>query len=124
MEDGNGNKLDYTPLSNTTYGQPAGLFGINCGHFPSPFLPGLSPLRKLDISQEENDRLYKESQQQRYMERKVKAAKREAAMLEEAGDMEGAKAARKVARERNSELKDWCEDKGRSYYPDKVQIIR
>lgn len=124
VEDLNGKKLHYKPLSSTSYGEAAGLFGINCGHFSAPFIPGASVLRWPKYDKAESERLYAESQQQRYMERKVKAAKREAAMLEEAGDMEGAKAARKVARERNAELKDWCEDNGRSYYPDKVQIIR
>lgn len=120
----NGSGVDYYPLEDTSYGEPAGLFGINCGHFPSPFLPGLSPLRRLDISQEENDRLYKESQQQRYMERKVRAEKTKADALEAAGDKQGAKAARAKAREKNAELKAWCDEKGRAYYPERTRVVR
>lgn len=35
------NEISYIPLSETTYGQPDGLFGINCGHLPQEvFVPG------------------------------------------------------------------------------------
>ena len=40
VEDENGNKVHVYAQSETTYGQPAGLFGINCGHYPIPFIPG------------------------------------------------------------------------------------
>ena len=149
----NGSGVDYYPLEDTSYGEPAGLFGINCGRrrglqifdlkatvfalrkldrpdssgrstSPSPFLPGLSPLRRRDISQEENDRLYKESQQQRYMERKVRAEKTKADALEAAGDKQGAKEARKKASAWNKELKAWCSEKGRAYYPERTRVVR
>ena len=123
-EDLHGNTVSYSPLEETSYGEPAGLFGVNCGHFPSPFLPGLSALRVLDISKEENDRLYAESQQQRAYERRIRAKKTEADALEAAGDTEGAKAARKRAGEWNKELKDWCKEKGRAYYPERTRIVR
>ena len=85
--------------------------GFCCADAPLPFIAGMSVVRKLDISHEENERLYKESQQQRYIERKVRAQKTKADALA-AGDAAGAKAARMRAREMNKELKSWCAEKG------------
>ena len=119
-----GATISYYPLELTSYGEAAGLFGINCGHYPSPFIAGLSVVRKLDISHEENERLYRESQQQRYMERKIRAQKTKADALAAAGDAAGAKAARMRAREMNKELKGWCAEKGRAYYPERVRVTR
>lgn len=67
----------------TSYGEPAGLFGINCGHYPIPIVPGVTiPHGADDIQpQEINDRQYKESQQQRAIEREIRAAKRDLEML-------------------------------------------
>ena len=39
------------PVRNTSYGEPAGLWGINCSHQPDPFIPGWSESeRKVDNS--------------------------------------------------------------------------
>lgn len=38
--DGEGKRHRYSPLSSTSYGKPAGLFGINCGHEPITVNPG------------------------------------------------------------------------------------
>ena len=123
-QDLHGATISYYPLELTSYGEAAGLFGINCGHYPSPFIAGMSVVRKLDISHEENERLYKESQQQRYMERRIQAQKTKADALAAAGDAAGAKAARMRAREMNKELKGWCAEKGRAYYPERVRVTR
>ena len=40
-----GNEIPFIAQSATTYGQPAGLFGINCKHYPTPFIPGVSIIR-------------------------------------------------------------------------------
>lgn len=63
--------------SETTYGQAAGLFGINCGHFPYPFVPGLSVVRGEPQTEEANDKTYEESQQQRKLERELRYARRD-----------------------------------------------
>ena len=83
VELGNGRVVHYDPLSGTTYGEPAGLFGINCGHYPIPIVPGVTiPHGADDIQPEEvNDKQYKESQQQRAIEREIRAAKRDLEML-------------------------------------------
>ena len=78
IELGNGKTMKYEPLNSTSYGEPAGLFGINCGHSPIPMIPGVSIPHAQDYVQpkKENDKQYAESQQQRALERKIRAAKR------------------------------------------------
>lgn len=78
IETGNGSTVHYKPLNSTTYGQPAGLFGINCGHSPIPIIPGVTIPHAQDFVQpkEENDKAYAESQEQRALERQIRAAKR------------------------------------------------
>jgi len=124
VEDLHGKTYEYIPLGDTSYGEPAGLFGINCGHFPSPFFAGRSVMRWPEYDHEETARLYKESQEQRYMERKIRKEKTKADALEAAGDAQGAKAARKRAREMNAELKAWCAEKGRVYFPERTRAVK
>ncbi|MFQ7076467.1 MAG: phage minor capsid protein [Christensenellaceae bacterium] len=40
VRDGNGQSIHITRSSSN--GAPDGILGINCGHFASPFFPGLS----------------------------------------------------------------------------------
>jgi hypothetical protein len=124
VEDLNGRKIKYTPLTDTSYGEPDGLFGINCHHMPSPFLPGLSLLRNKPEPKASNDERYKLTQEQRYMERKVRAYKTQADALAAAEDAEGAKLMRKRARIASAELRDWCETNDLDYYPERVRVIR
>ena len=57
--DGEGKRHRYSPLSSTSYGKPAGLFGINCGHHPITIIPGVSIPRDLPKENKaENDRIY------------------------------------------------------------------
>ena len=84
--DGDGNRHSYKPISSTSYGQPAGLFGINCGHYPMPQIPGVTiPQDKQRQGKEANDKEYQESQQQRALERSIREAKRKQAAFKAAG---------------------------------------
>ena len=51
---------------------------INCGHYPIPIIPGVTIPHAQDFVQpkEENDKAYAESQEQRALERQIRAAKR------------------------------------------------
>lgn len=73
----NGTSQNYPPLSSTTYGQPSGLFGINCRHVAYPFFPGLSEQRNEPTPGKTNAEAYKQSQMQRGLERNLRAADRE-----------------------------------------------
>ena len=124
IEDGIGNRIRFEPLSSTSYGQPDGLFGINCGHRPIVVIPGQTIVRKrIQQSEAENAGAYKLSQQQRRLEREVRGAKREAALLKASGDAEGFKhAAQKVAR-RNAAMAAFIDDTGRTRRRDREQVV-
>lgn len=83
IQDGNGMVIKPRAWSSSTYGKPAGILGINCGHSRYAFVPNLSIKRDKDFTKEENDKAYMEKQQQRLYERKIRNKKREIAMLKE-----------------------------------------
>ena len=84
--DGEGKQHRYYPISSTSYGKPAGLFGINCGHHPITVIPGVSvPRDRTEQNKEENDKAYRLSQEQRALERNIRYSKQKAAMEKAAG---------------------------------------
>lgn len=85
IEDGKGRKIEVRKWSDSTYGEPDGILGINCGHSRYMFVPGLSIFRSEPINKEENDEMYREKQQQRLYERTIRNKKREIRNLEEIG---------------------------------------
>ena len=120
--DGAGGKIYYTPLSETSYGQPAGLFGINCGHVQYPFVPGINFQRYFPYPKEENDRRYMQFQQQRAMERGIRAAKRECMMLQETGDTEGLQKASLRLRTQKEKYSAYCKETGLKQHNDRTQV--
>lgn len=120
--DGAGGKIYYTPLSETSYGQPAGLFGINCGHIQYPFAPGINFQRYFPYLKEENDERYRQFQQQRAMERSIRAAKRECMMLQEAGDDEGLQKASLRLRTQREKYRAYCKETGLKQHNDRTQV--
>lgn len=120
--DGAGGKIYYTPLLETSYGQPAGLFGINCGHVQYPFVPGINFQRYFPYPKEENDRRYMQFQQQRAMERGIRAAKRECMMLQETGDTEGLQKASLRLRNQREKYRAYCKETGLKQHNDRTQV--
>lgn len=118
IELGDGRVVHYVPLDDTSYGQPAGIFGINCGHYPIPIIPGYTVPHGADAIQpkEENDRVYAESQQQRKLERDIRAAKRVVAM----GD--DSKEAKQAVRDAQAKMRTFIADTGRTRRPDREKI--
>lgn len=109
VEDRQGNRYKYEPIKNTSYGQAAGIFGINCGHRPNTFISGYSKARFEPTEDEaENTRLYQLSQDQRQKERAIRNEKTAALCYEAAGDKEAAAAATKRAREKSAEYRAFC----------------
>ena len=92
-----------------------GLFGINCGHFPMVFIPGVSTIKGDPQDPEENAKAYEESQQQRALERKLREEKRGLNVLKAQGatDAEIATQQAKV-RQASHELETFCDDTGRT----------
>lgn len=85
IEDGSGKRIYPRAWSSSSYGKPAGILGINCGHSRYMFVPSLSIHREMDFDKKENDDAYVEKQQQRLYERTIRNKKREIAMLKQAG---------------------------------------
>ena len=55
-----GNRISYISLSQTSYGEPDGLFGINCGHQQYPFIPGVSIKAYYPYPEEQNAERYQQ----------------------------------------------------------------
>lgn len=122
--DGEGKQHRYYPVSSTSYGKPAGLFGINCGHTPITVIPGVSiPRDREPQNKEENDLAYIQSQQQRKLERDVRYAKRKAAMLNAAGDKEGFEKAAIKVKQKNDNLHQFIDKTGRTRRRDREQVL-
>lgn len=120
IELGDGRSVHYEPIDSTSYGEPAGLFGINCGHFPIPIIPGVSiPHGSGGIQpEEENEREYAESQQQRALERDVREKKRVVEML---GDT-ATDAQRAAVKDAQEKVRVFCKETGRTRRYDREQI--
>ena len=75
VQDGAGGTVHVYAQSETTYGEPAGLFGINCGHHPELFIPGATKVPEVRQNEEQNAKQYAESQKQRGLERQFRKAR-------------------------------------------------
>lgn len=84
-EDLNGNKIRVYAQGETSIGQAAGLFGVNCRHYPMTFIPKFSTLKGQPQDPEENAEAYELSQQQRGLERKLREERRDLAVLKAQG---------------------------------------
>ena len=115
VTDLDGNEIPVWRQSDTSYGEPAGLFGINCKHYPSPFIPGVSLIRGEPQSPEENERTYEESQKQRALERKIREEKRDLLMMQAQGASEDEiKAQRAKIRQTDDDIDAFCDATGRA----------
>lgn len=121
--DGAGMQHAYAPLDSTSYGQAAGLFGVNCGHYPMPQIPNVTfPQDKKIESKAENDRLYQESQEQRALERRIRDAKRKQAAFQAAGLPEAADRQRALVRQCQAAMREFIAKTGRARRYDRESI--
>lgn len=128
VTDGDGRKVQAYAVSQTTYGQPDGIYGINCHHGPmNVFIPGMSSVRGLDTapSKDVSDQIYQLTQKQRRMEREVRYAKREAAMLDAVGDKEGFEKAALRVKEKQAKMKAFVNEHEESLIlrSDRTQVL-
>lgn len=87
---------------------------VNCGHIRYPFIEGISKQTYKPRDPEVNDRIYENSQQQRYLERRIRYAKREEAMLKEIGDTEGVDIAHRKVLDRQANQRAFINKTGRT----------
>lgn len=121
--DGLGVEHGYEPISATSYGEPAGIFGINCGHYPLPQIPRVSiPSDGVEQDKEENDKEYALTQQQRALERRIRDAKRKESAFRAAGLTEEADAQKAVIRSRQADMRAFIKKTGFKRQYDREQI--
>lgn len=118
-----GKSIRYYAWSDSSYGEPDGLLGINCGHHIYPFIPGISYQTYFPYDEEENKEQYKKIQNQRELERRVRKSKRECMMLEKTGDTEGLQKAKETLKTRQQALKQYCTDNDLKYKPDRTAVV-
>ena len=114
VTDGAGQPVQVWAQSETSYGEPAGLFGINCGHHPEMFIPGVSMVPELRQNEEENAKTYAESQKQRGLERALRKARLDARVAKEQGaGKDEMKRLRARVKDADQKLDKFCGETGR-----------
>ena len=114
VKDLDGNDVQVYAEEDTTMNEPAGLFQINCGHYPIPFIPGFSKPRQPEQTEEQNAKEYEQSQQQRELERKYRYVKRDLMTAKARGDEEEITRQKLRVKNARTELNDFCEETGRA----------
>lgn len=115
VEDLDGNRIHVYAQSETSYGEAAGLFGVNCKHYPMTFIPGVSTIKGEPQDPEENEKTYELSQQQRGLERKLREEKLQLNALKAQGAPENEIRAQqaKVA-QASDDIRVFCDETGRT----------
>lgn len=109
-EDLHGKKIRYYPWNSSSYGEPDGLLGINCGHHKFPFIPGVNVQRYFPTDDlDANNRLYKQTQVQRSLERDVRKQKRVCMLYDELGDTEAFEEAAVQLKAKEAKLKGYVD---------------
>ena len=117
---GDGRAYEFKSIAETSYGEPAGLFGINCGHVPYPMIAGVSEKVTENIPNEaENTKEYQESQEQRALERRIRQAKRGVELL---GNLATDKDREKI-KDAQAEMRQFIKETGRTRRYDREQIV-
>ena len=111
--DGDGRPVHVYALSDTTYGEPAGLFGINCGHHPMLFIEGVTMVPELQQDEEDNAEAYQISQQHRKLERDFRQARLKIDVARARGDETALDKARDGLTRADGRLDRFCEEHGR-----------
>jgi hypothetical protein len=120
----NGKTPGYPLLSETTYGELDGIFGINCRHTSTIYTPGQK--KTFDpYPLGETEAKYAESQQQRQIERDIRQAKRGLQLAQEAGgDPAEVQYWKDKVSGKQSAMRDFIDESGRTRRRDREQIYK
>ena len=111
-EDLKGRRIRYYPWKDSSYGEPDGILGINCGHHKWPFIPGVNVQRYFPTEDmDANNELYKETQVQRALERDIRKQKRECMLFDELGDQEAFEKAAVKLKQKEAKLKAYVDSR-------------
>jgi len=116
----NGKTKGYPSLAETSYGEPAGIFGINCRHTSYPFFPEIST--KTYEEKPFDKEAYEDSQTQRGYEREIRQSKREVVVMEKANDAQAIAQAKQTLNSREESLKAFLKESNRTRRYSREQI--
>ncbi len=118
-------KIKYYPWNSSSYGEPDGILGINCRHHKSPFIPGISVQRYFPTEDfDANDKLYKETQVQRALERDVRKKKRECMLFDQMDDKDGFEDASVKLKRAEAKLKNYVDNNDQLHRrKDREQVV-
>ena len=120
----NGKTKGYPLLSETSYGEPDGLFGCNCRHSSTVYTPGQKKTFE-PYPLGETEEKYKVSQQQRQLERSIREAKRGLQLAQESGgDDATIQHWKDRVSGRQAAMRDFIDESGRTRRRDREQIYK
>lgn len=96
---------------------------IHCRHSLLPFVPGVSTNNQPQIDVEEANKVYKQMQHQRSLERKVRSAKYDLQIAEVTGDETQINRAKSLIRKRQALVRAYVEETGLARRYDKERVI-
>jgi hypothetical protein len=112
-------------LDETSFGQPAGLFGINCGHTMTPWTDGMNKGKEEgETDTKENERIYKQAQEQRRLEREIRKEKRGLAIAQEQGSETTADVYKARIKEKQAKMREFIYETGRTRQYEREQIYK
>lgn len=112
-----GKNKKYAARSTTSEGDADGLFGINCAHQYSIYIPGITKQTFFPIDQKKNEKIYKQSQYQRYLERQIRKDKRKLITSNAIGDIDKFGTTSVKLKSKEKQLKQFMDRTGRTQQP-------
>lgn len=111
----------YDLLSSTSIGQPAGLLGINCGHYLTAYNEAAG--KTFDrYTAKENNEAYAKSQKQRYYERQIRARKKDLSLAKLNGDEKVIARAKNNLSNAQGRMREFIKDSGNTRHYDREQV--
>ncbi|PEB52505.1 hypothetical protein COO03_11740 [Bacillus sp. AFS098217] len=118
-----GKSKKYPPFSSTSYGEASGLLGVNCRHVIYGYIEGKNKKTYHPYPKSETDKAYKQSQQQRELERNIRRAKKELRMAEGMKDEVSINKAKQKVRDRQAKMRNFINESGRTRRKNREQIV-
>lgn len=122
IRDARGREYTYEPWSSTSYGEPAGLLGINCGHTIRGASEGMFINREKQYDEKENSEEYDKVVKQRALERDIRKQKTTRNALKAAGDTEGVKEYNRKIKASTVQLEAYCDKNGLTMRRDRTEV--
>jgi hypothetical protein len=116
-----GKSNNFPALSSTSYGEPDGLFGINCHHVMYPYFQGTKKTYSPQ-NEERNATAYANSQKQRTLERAIREGKRNLDLMTKTKDEMQIDRAKELLRNRQKTMREFIDSTGRKRRPDREEI--